>query len=101
MTNDNIVEGDEMFSMSLKVPSSPGIVAGSLMTATGVIIDTSEISVRFAQAQYTGLEANRVMLVTLQLIEGASAYSFNVTVTPSEQSPLSAEGNSIMCMIVC
>ena len=32
---------------------------------------------------------------------GTSAYPFNVTVTPSEQSPVSAEGNSIMCVIMC
>ena len=43
MTNDNIVEGDEMFSMSLNVPSSlgPGVVAGSSTSANGTIIDTS------------------------------------------------------------
>ena len=43
MTNDNIVEGDEMFSMSLSIPSSlgPGIVAGSITSATGIIIDTT------------------------------------------------------------
>ena len=43
MTNDNIVEEDEMFSMSLNVPSSlgPGVVAGSITSATGIIIDTN------------------------------------------------------------
>ena len=41
MTDDNIVEGDEMFSMSLNVPSSPGIVAGKVTSATGIIIDTT------------------------------------------------------------
>ena len=43
VTNDNIVEGDEMFSMSLNVPSSlgPGVVAGSVRNATGIIIDTT------------------------------------------------------------
>ena len=43
MTDDNIVEGDEMFSMSLNVPSSlgPAIVAGSVTSATGTIIDSS------------------------------------------------------------
>ena len=43
VTNDNIVEGDEMFTMSLIVPSSlaPGIVAGSVTNATGIIIDTT------------------------------------------------------------
>ena len=43
VTNDNIVEGDEMFSMSLNVPSSlgPAIIAGSVTSATGIIIDTT------------------------------------------------------------
>ena len=41
--SDNIVEGDEMFSMSLHVPSSlgPGIVAGSVTSATGIIKDST------------------------------------------------------------
>ena len=43
VTDDNIVEGDEMFTMSLNVPSSlaPGIVAGSVTSATGIILDSS------------------------------------------------------------
>ena len=41
--SDNIVEGDEMFSMSLNVPPSlgPGIVAGSVTSATGRIVDST------------------------------------------------------------
>ena len=41
--SDNIVEGDEMFSMSLNVPPSldPGIVAGSVTSATGIIVDST------------------------------------------------------------
>ena len=41
--SDNIVEGDEMFSMNLTVPSSlgPGIVAGSVTSATGIIVDST------------------------------------------------------------
>ena len=43
MKNDNIVEGDEMFTMSLKVPSSiaPAIIPGTVTKATGIIIDTT------------------------------------------------------------
>ena len=41
VTNDNIVEGDEMFTMNLNVPVSPGIVAGAITMATATIIDTS------------------------------------------------------------
>ena len=43
VTDDDIVERNETFNMSLNVPSSlgPGIVAGSLNSATGIIIDTT------------------------------------------------------------
>ena len=43
MTDDNIVEGNEMFRMSLNVPSSlgPEIIAGSITNATVTIIDTT------------------------------------------------------------
>ena len=94
MTNDNIVEGDEMFSMSLNVPSSlgPGVVAGSVTSATGIIIDSSTIRVRFAQTQYTGSETTGFVMVTLELVHGTSSNPFNVTVTPSELSPVSAKG---------
>ena len=103
MTDDNIVEGDEMFIMSLTVPSSlaPGIVAGSVTIATGVIIDSSKVKVRFKQDQYTASEGTGFVIITLELNKGTSASPFNVTVTPSEQSPVSAQGNSVMCMIMC
>ena len=103
VTNDNIVEGDEMFSMSLNVPSSlgPGVVAGSIANATGIIMDSSRIIVRFTRRQYTGSEATGFVMVRLELVGGISSNPFNVTVTPSEQSPVSAKGNSVMCMIMC
>ena len=41
VTNDNIVEGDEFFTMNLNVPVSPGIIAGVVTMATATIIDTS------------------------------------------------------------
>ena len=43
VTDDNIVEGEEVFSMSLTVPSylGPGIAAGLVTNATGIIIDTT------------------------------------------------------------
>ena len=121
MTNDNIVEGDETFSMSLNVPSSlgPGVVVGLITSATGIIIDSSckckykyisiydysimmtVARIRFAQAHYTGLESTGVIIVYLELIKGTSSDPFSVTVILSEQSPVSAEGNSVMCMIIC
>ena len=60
-----------------------------------------DIRVRFTQAQYTGSEATRFVVITLELIGGISSNPFNVTVTPLEQSLVSAEGNSVMCMIIC
>ena len=119
VTDDNIVEGDETFSMSLTVPSSlsPGITTGTVTSGTVIIIDTTgkhyhcsdssvvilcvEIRVSFVSSRYTGREASGFVLVTVELVRGTSAYPFNVTVTPSEQSPVSAEGNSIICIIVC
>ena len=103
MTDDNIIEENEIFNMSLNVPSSlgPGIIAGSRTSATGIIIDSLRIRVRFTQTQFTGSEATEFVMVTLEVVGGTSANPFNVTVTPSEQSPVSAEGNSVMCMIMC
>ena len=60
----------------------------------------SGITVRFTQDQFHGSETTGFVIVNLELDGGTSAYPFNVTVTPSEQSPVSAEGNSIMCIIV-
>ena len=53
------------------------------------------------ERKYTGLESTGFVIITLDLIKGTSASPFNVTVTPSEQSPVSAQGNSVMCMIMC
>ena len=89
--------------MSLNVPSSlgPGVVAGSITSTTGIIIDSTTIRVRFAQRQYNGSEATGFVMITLEVVRGVSSSPFSVTVTPSEQSPVSAKGNSVMCMIMC
>ena len=59
------------------------------------------ITVRFASRRFTVSETAGFVLVNLELINGTSASPFSVTVTPSELSPVSAEGNSVMCMIMC
>ena len=59
-----------------------------------------EIKVRFTQEQYTSSEATGFVMITLEVVGGVSSNPFNVTITPSEQSPVSAEGNSVMCMIM-
>ena len=41
VVDDDIVEGEETFTMNLNVPVSPGIVAGAITMATATIIDTS------------------------------------------------------------
>ena len=52
----------------------------------------------FDQETYTGLESSSVMIVTLSLSGGTSTNDITVTVIPSEQSSVSAEGKeSISC----
>ena len=58
------------------------------------------ISMSFTQTQYTGSEVTGSVIVTLELVGGVSNDPFNVTITPSEQSPVSAEGNGVMYMIM-
>ena len=57
--------------------------------------------VRFTQNRFTGSETTGTVDVNLELVGGASAIPFNVMVTPSEQSPVSAQGNSEMCVLLC
>ena len=59
------------------------------------------ITVRFERRRYAGSEAMGFIVITLELLRGTSNNPFNVTVTPSVQSPVSAKGNSVMCMIMC
>ena len=54
---------------------------------------------KFTQNQFTGSEASGVVVVNLELTGGSSAIPFNVMVTPSEQSPVSAQGNNVMCVL--
>ena len=57
--------------------------------------------VRFRQDRFTGSEASGVVVVNLELTGGSSVNPFNVMVTPSQQSPVSAQGNSVMCVLLC
>ena len=65
------------------------------------IIVIAGIRVRFTQRQFTGSEARGFVAVDLELTGGISANPFSVNVTPSEQSPVSAEGNNVMSIIIC
>ena len=53
------------------------------------------IRVRFTQDQFTGSELEGFVEVFLELNQGSSTSPFTVMVIPSEQSPVSAEGNSV------
>ena len=60
-----------------------------------------EIEVQFEQGRFTGTEDSGFITVILQLSGGRSDSPFSVTVTPSQQSPVSAQGNSVMCVLLC
>ena len=55
-----------------------------------------DLTVTFSQTSYTGLEQSGVVSVTLLLEGGTSSMDIGVTVTPSDQSPVSAEGKNIV-----
>ena len=50
------------------------------------------VRVQFSQNSFTGMEASGFVLVSIVLDGGSSANPFSVTITPSEQSPVSAAG---------
>ena len=53
---------------------------------------TLVLSIEFAQTVYSGSEASGFIPVTLLLRGGTSTDDITVTVLPSDQSPVSAEG---------
>ena len=67
---------------------------------TSVLVFCLALNVIFTQDQFAGSEAAGFVLVSLELDGGISESPFDVTVTPSQQSPLSAEG-SILLYIIC
>ena len=48
--------------------------------------------VEFASSQFTGSELSEFIEVTVRIADGSSSTPITVTVTPSEQSPVSAMG---------
>jgi len=58
------------------------------------------VSVRFTQDNFFGSETEGFMLVSLELVGGTVSIPFNVTITPSEQLPVSAEGNSVLSFMI-
>ena len=55
----------------------------------------------FEQNQFRGSEVTGFVIINLKLDGGISSYPFNVTVIPSELSPVSAEGDNMMCNFMC
>ena len=53
------------------------------------------------QKQYFGSEAIGYIMVTLGLAGGTSNITFNITITPLEQSTVSAQGNCITVVVLC
>ena len=53
---------------------------------------TAVLTVQFSQITYFGSEESGVVPVTLLLGGGTSSIDITITVTPSDQSPVSAEG---------
>ena len=51
--------------------------------------------VEFSLPTFTGSEVSGIIPVTLLLKGGIPAININVTVAPSDQSPISAEGERI------
>ena len=64
-----------------------------------MLVSLLGIMIGFTQSQYTGSEDSGFIVVSLEVIGGTFPSPFSVTVTPSEQSPVSAEGNNVMFII--
>ena len=56
------------------------------------------IMIGFKQSQYTGSEDTGFIVVSLKAMGGTFPSPFSVTVTPSEESPVSAEGNNVILL---
>ena len=54
------------------------------------------LQVEFAKRVYTASETSGFVSVTLSLSEGTSTNDITVTVVPSDQSPVSAEGKTLI-----
>ena len=117
--NDNFLEGEEEFDLMLDVPPSlgPAIAVNSMNDeAVGIITDSTSkciilwketvlnnvwhiwllvLSVGFARGQFTGSESSEFIEVVVRIITGGTSTTpITVTVTPFEQSPVSAMGNA-------
>ena len=53
--------------------------------------------VQFTQSMFTVSETEEYLIVNIQLVGGVAASPFNLTIMPSEQSPVSAQGIATLC----
>jgi len=59
-----------------------------------LLVFSIDVTVRFIQDRFFGSEETGSVVVILELVGGSSSRSFDVIVSPSEQSPVSATGKS-------
>ncbi|XP_065894203.1 uncharacterized protein [Dysidea avara] len=95
--SDTIVEGDEMFDLTLTVPDvcNGRISAGNRNMAVGDITDNTTAVIDFAEGQFTGSESSGIVEVVVVKVNGTSSAPLDVIVTPFEQSPVSATGSGV------
>ena len=60
--------------------------------------NTIDLTVTFSQTIYTDSEQSGAISVTLLLEGGTSSSDISVTVVPSDQSPVSAQGKKYVCI---
>ena len=63
---------------------------------TSCVLCTVEITVQFSEGQYVATESSRVMMVGVMITGGSSSSVVMATVQPSQLSPVSATGNSLL-----
>ncbi|XP_065905004.1 uncharacterized protein [Dysidea avara] len=96
INDDNVFEENEEFLLTIDQSSSlNGVIIGSPNVAVVNISDNDVLIVKFSQSIYPGTESLGRVPVTLLLEGGTSNSDISVTVMPSDQSPLSAEGNGV------
>ena len=80
----------------MSCPPSPTILHIKLQVINCIYLITIVLSVEFDQVTYAGSESSGVITVILSLSGGTSTNDIIVTVIPSDQSSVSAEGKESM-----
>ncbi|XP_065910088.1 uncharacterized protein [Dysidea avara] len=94
--DDTILEPRETFKLTILSVSPQGVISGTPNEAIVTIIDNDgPLTVQFSQSKFMGSESSTNMTIALVLGGGTSSSDITITVIPSEQSPLSAEGDGV------